>query len=49
MARIRYLAFVSDDPSALAGFYHLVSFTANAARVEREDAAARFPVAQITG
>jgi 4-carboxymuconolactone decarboxylase len=30
---------------ALAGFYHLVSFTANAARVEREEAAARFPLA----
>lgn len=31
---------------ALVGFYHLVSFTANAARVEREDAAARFPLAE---
>jgi 4-carboxymuconolactone decarboxylase len=28
---------------ALAGFYHLVSFTANAAGVEHEDAAERFP------
>jgi alkylhydroperoxidase family enzyme len=28
---------------ALAGFYHLVSFTANAARVEREPAASRLP------
>jgi 4-carboxymuconolactone decarboxylase len=33
---------------ALAGFYHLVSFTANAARVEREEAAARFPITQAT-
>jgi 4-carboxymuconolactone decarboxylase len=30
---------------ALAGFYHLVSFTANAARVEPEQGAARFPAA----
>jgi 4-carboxymuconolactone decarboxylase len=28
---------------AVAGFYHLVSFTANAARVEPEDFAERFP------
>ncbi len=28
---------------AVAGFYHLVSFAANAARVEPENAAARFP------
>jgi 4-carboxymuconolactone decarboxylase len=28
---------------ALAGFYHLVSFAANAARVEPEDGAERFP------
>jgi alkylhydroperoxidase family enzyme len=34
---------------ALAGFYHLVSFAANAAHVEREEAAARFPAAEITG
>lgn len=31
---------------AVAGFYHLVSFTANAARVEREPFAERFPVAR---
>jgi 4-carboxymuconolactone decarboxylase len=30
---------------ALAGFYHLVSFTANAARVEPEQGAERFPAA----
>jgi 4-carboxymuconolactone decarboxylase len=30
---------------AVAGFYHLVSFTANAARVEREPFAERFPTA----
>jgi hypothetical protein len=32
---------------ALAGFYHLVSFAANAARVEPEEGAARFPAAEI--
>jgi 4-carboxymuconolactone decarboxylase len=31
---------------ALAGFYHLVSFTANAARVEAEAGAERFPVVE---
>jgi 4-carboxymuconolactone decarboxylase len=30
---------------AIAGFYHLISFTANAARIEREPFAERFPVA----
>jgi 4-carboxymuconolactone decarboxylase len=40
-----------DPPSlieliAVAGFYHLVSFTANAARVEHEPFAERFPVAR---
>jgi 4-carboxymuconolactone decarboxylase len=34
---------------ALAGFYHLVSFTANAARVEPEAAAQRFPAVEPTG
>jgi 4-carboxymuconolactone decarboxylase len=34
---------------ALAGFYHLVSFTANAARVEPEPAAKRFPAVEPTG
>jgi alkylhydroperoxidase family enzyme len=34
---------------AVAGFYHLVAFTANAARVEPEAAAERFPGAQPTG
>ena len=34
---------------AVAGFYHLVSFTANAARVEPEPFARGFPVAAPTG
>jgi 4-carboxymuconolactone decarboxylase len=34
---------------ALAGFYHLVSFAANAARVEPEAFAARFPAVAATG
>jgi 4-carboxymuconolactone decarboxylase len=46
------LAQLWDDAQLLeliatAGFYHLVSFTANAAGVEREQYAERFPVASI--
>ena len=34
---------------ATAGFYHLVSYTANAARVQREPYAERFPAAALSG
>jgi 4-carboxymuconolactone decarboxylase len=48
------LAEVWDDAQlieliATAGFYHLVSFMANAARVQPEGYAERFPVATRTG
>ena len=50
----KHLAAHWDDAQvieliATAGFYHLVSYTANAARVQREPYAERFPAAALSG